>query len=763
MKIFQLLVILLLSFSSLFSQNHFSSLNERFEKSEIAFEGIVLEKESFWNANHSRIYTRNFISVEKSFKGSLPEIITLISQGGEVDNDFQELSHGLTFEVGAEGLFLCKHFDVPNLGESLMINNFDGFVGYQREKLGIKIFDGSTEYNNLRKFYSNFLNPEISNNLNSFELKSTSETIEFDLGSITVNANSLEFDVYAKSSTEGTLFAGGELFLKYSTSLFGSNIVSAQSIAVDKEDVTENASYGLNTFDADSETLQINITANCEKSANLYGLSASVFEKILHFEIDIVDFFEIGSLSLDEFQMEGLVNYYHPRRGCIPFDKIVVPNPIEEFFVLSIIEHDLIVTAGTGSILRIKGTDFGTIKGDVIFKNANTNSNSFPVFTEEEDILIWNDTIINVRVPSRGKIFGGTGNSPAGSGFFKVRKPGTPSMEAQSPQEIEIKYAVHNFRNSSNQAFLTYMGETVDSDGILDNNRTFQLDSSLHFHPQAKTLIDTALCQWINASAIKWDIGPVSEKQIPANNDSTNLILFAQNNQFNGSNAEATAFTPITGTRIEPCSGAVRFIREVDILIREDLSALTPPATGGFHFGRTTPVASNKIDFYSVILHEFGHAHLLRHALPDTKVMFPFIPQGVSRRSINSIDTEGAKAVIDSSNFYLAMFPNCGHAIKNGNMCFSVTSIEEEIKPDLIKVYPNPFNNQLNFEIPLSKNFTFEIFDVIGNRVFQKYFEEQTSNFQITLTEDIPSGIYYVSIRSSDLIYSTKLLKINSL
>lgn len=761
MKNLSLILIFSLAFSSLYSQPHFhfESIEDRFIKADYVLEGVVVEKTGFWNNDKTEIFTRNIIRVKKTYKGEHNEFVEIITQGGIIGDDFQYIFHGKEFQLNSEGIFFCKYFDVPNLSEVLMINGQNGFIGIQKSKTGKKAWDQGKTYENLIKdVFSKFPIPdeEIVANTTQSIFGNAVETIEFDWDNIEiVGTQSVDFDLYAKASTNGLLFGGGDIYLKYSSLLSGSNVSSANNVDVSKEIIIESDNYILSVSDHDSVTLKIEIQADCKNSNELFSLSTD-FEKLCHISLRIIDITQAASIELDEFQMTGQVYYYDFDQGnCVPFDEVLVPNYIEGFNVPMIISHDTILTAGTGFILNIVGTNFDTLKGEVLFKNADKDIGL--MLAEDEDV-VWSDTLIQVRVPSVGD--GGLqgGRPPAGSGFFHIRTV-SPVVDVQSPKPVDILYAVFNFRNPANNSLWGYFGEDNKGDGNENGVLTFRLDSTLHFHAQAKPLTDTALCHWTSVTGVDWELGAVSPVNNTADQDSINLIYFAPSNHFFGETANATAYTKITGFRIIPCSPVVRFVREVDIAIREDLTTLSPPVVGGYHFNRNTNPASNSIDFYSVILHELGHAHLLKHALPDSRVMYPFTPQGTHRRTLNANDIMGGQAVLDTSSLYLGMFPTCATAIQSGGMCIAL-STKDNFEEEKIIAYPNPFYDVINLEIPTLKEFSVVLYNSLGQTVFKENYQYSSPELQIGISDNLFAGLYCLIIKARNQSYSLKLIKL---
>ena len=82
------------------------------QNSTIIAEGKVVAKESFWNNQHSMIYTENKVLVYKLFKGNVvADTIKVLTVGGSVGNESIEASDLLQLNINDIGVFYC----VPNI------------------------------------------------------------------------------------------------------------------------------------------------------------------------------------------------------------------------------------------------------------------------------------------------------------------------------------------------------------------------------------------------------------------------------------------------------------------------------------------------------------------------------------------------------------------------------------------------------------------------------------------------------------------------
>jgi len=84
------------------------SLDEKISRSELIVEGKVTEQKSFWNPQHTMIYTSNTVEVYKLFKGAINiSAIEILTVGGSVGTENITASDLLELSEGNIGVFFC--------------------------------------------------------------------------------------------------------------------------------------------------------------------------------------------------------------------------------------------------------------------------------------------------------------------------------------------------------------------------------------------------------------------------------------------------------------------------------------------------------------------------------------------------------------------------------------------------------------------------------------------------------------------------------
>ena len=107
---------------------------ERTQEATLVIEGEVLDARSFWDASHRRIYTAHRIRVFKVFKGSAAAELTVVTEGGTVDLNRQELTNTLRLfpkEQGVLFLYPAPFKGIETAGQAwAAYGSEQGFIRY---------------------------------------------------------------------------------------------------------------------------------------------------------------------------------------------------------------------------------------------------------------------------------------------------------------------------------------------------------------------------------------------------------------------------------------------------------------------------------------------------------------------------------------------------------------------------------------------------------------------------------------------------------
>ncbi len=135
------------------------SLEDRTRKADIIVEGEVLSQKSFWNTDHTNIYTSNIIRVYKVFKGAVKEQqLELITEGGSVGLKKHVLSTALELYNGQQGIFfLLNEKELATTPSKLAVHtrayaSQQGFIKYDlKDGSAVDVFN---IYPSVKKLYN---------------------------------------------------------------------------------------------------------------------------------------------------------------------------------------------------------------------------------------------------------------------------------------------------------------------------------------------------------------------------------------------------------------------------------------------------------------------------------------------------------------------------------------------------------------------------------------------------------------------------------
>jgi hypothetical protein len=90
---------------------------------------------------------------------------------------------------------------------------------------------------------------------------------------------------------------------------------------------------------------------------------------------------------------------------------------------------------------------------------------------------------------------------------------------------------------------------------------------------------------------------------------------------------------------------------------------------------------------------------------------------------------------------------------------FAFTLGLEEITKAQFKIFPNPANNEINiiFINETKSNTQFEIYDIIGNKVFEKKIDSKIKQATISISQLAP-GVYWYKVKSGNEIIGVERL-----
>ncbi len=300
------------------------------------------------------------------------------------------------------------------------------------------------------------------------------------------------------------------------------------------------------------------------------------------------------------------------------------------------------VTAGTGQVLTINGTGFGSVAGKVEFTGANFSQ---PTFTEAlpGEIQSWTDTQILVVVPGQTRRNGVSNTGAAGTG--PVRITTSTNVQIVSNTSLMVNYSHTN---------LVLQGDNKGSQFRLINDNgsggyTWQYSANFTAIQGAVIAFERAANTWKCEKGANFQFSSTPSPALPENSyslvDGVNTIIFDQ-----ASNPlEAGVLGMAIVKHFTTCQAVNNpniFTNEIDIVFSRNACGLD------WEFGGPeimNPIGLDKIDFVSIALHELGHTLALGHNLNPGTVMFPSIGVNQFVRIPAQLDNDGLQASIQKS------------------------------------------------------------------------------------------------------------------
>ena len=411
------------------------------------------------------------------------------------------------------------------------------------------------------------------------------------------------------------------------------------------------------------------------------------------------------------------------------------------------------VAGGIQQVLEIHGIGFGATRGTgtVFFKNADDGGlTEVPCDTADFlPVVGWSDGLIKLYVPSTDRSFLDTIATPecaAGTGFFRVLT--NDGVSIPSPELIKISYSVlSDYRTFPKQPAL--LGPLAAYEGRF----TFHIDSLVAAYDDGAMIpaIKKALREWTCLTGIDWTLAvdPDYNRLPSAGFDSLCVIGFGP---------LPPDFLALTTNFYGPCP-AYTYTVQSDLVINEDPSIVWFIDTIPEH-----PVPFGQKDFYRVLLHEFGHAHNLRHVI-DPSAMMHFSVNAPRNTELfgDASCHEGGNWVMNESYLHPPAFASCELSpisITTAPFCDGFYSIDEHDVHSRIKLFPNPFESFVSVQSLEKRVRTVTVFDALGALVLQS--SSHATMFVELALSTLQRGIYLIKVDFVDeTSVSTRAIKCN--
>lgn len=280
------------------------------------------------------------------------------------------------------------------------------------------------------------------------------------------------------------------------------------------------------------------------------------------------------------------------------------------------------VSAGTGTVLTISGSNFGPTPGVVRFINANTG-NYFNADTV--DILSWSDTEIEIVVPSRTNAGG-----IAATGNIQVRNGTNETGASSGTLTVDFAYTNFNFLGEK------YGARLADING--DGGLTYTLSNSIcnSGNQNAVNAVGRALRGWRCASGVNWELSTSTTSSTSVALNDVSIITWDVSTALPpGVLGQATSYFGFCNAGADNYF----FLTEVDINLDQGANWYYCDDPGAIPF--------SSYDFQSVVFHEMGHGHQLAHVNHPPAVMHASIANSQIKRTLQAGEAAGAGYVIN--------------------------------------------------------------------------------------------------------------------
>jgi hypothetical protein len=752
-------------------------LEQRIKSSELIIEGRVINSYSYWDGEKKLIYTSNKIEVQSVLKGeATAKIIQIITFGGKVDDIILEAYHFLSLSKEESGIFFCtptqRYVKDNRLKAYDVYAEEQGFLKYFEDGANAPIASHTEKYYSKEKEIFPIIEKivkqkrtELVKNRTKVNLENwllankifspqNDESVFYNFDNPTITGNNfqyLEFDITAKA-TNLFKFEAAKLYIHYDTTAFGTNIVTNGNVAITKENIILSPDYQLAVSDSTNSLVRIDISSI--STSGLYDIGTSG-EKLCHVKLNISNV--VGTLPQILFVqnlMQGNSTLYDSPNNEHFMPYVIATDTINQQWTLMLPPHISYidpnkVSGGTGDFIAIHGNNFGNSAGRISFLDADLG-NGIRTFAGSGDILLWIDSLILVNIYSTDTVFALAGNGKhhsAGSGYLWVEKAGVGGLKDSA--YLEVIFSSMNYRYDAALNWREMPTRYADSSGFAF--LPFQFNNS--FSPAARRAFIKAYKEWQCNTNVAWGLDTVNITgvNIAVEYDGVSTIAF------HSLPAGLAGSTVIWWKNCQNAATTIKYPHSIDMIFDTGVS---------WYIDSTNciPIAdTTHMDFWTVALHELGHAHLLGHVTDKYKVMYykalhyPYD----CKHTLDAADLAGGQYVTNISSADSIYCFTGNQSPMNLVYCSGTSAIFELKEKSDIIIYPKPASSVLYIKLKDEKAILSKImiFDMLGNKLIDAFPPQMRDGIiEIPIENNFNSGIYIIHITTKDGVFTDKIL-----
>ncbi|HXU27098.1 MAG TPA: T9SS type A sorting domain-containing protein, partial [Bacteroidia bacterium] len=610
-----------------------------------------------------------------------------------------------------------------------------------------------------------------------------------------------EFDIIVNSAgTANTYLDFTEVDLTYDTAALGPNVVANNKITVVRGPLFNSNTYADPQSNLAGGVDSISIIFSSNHSAGSWNRTAVTTSTVRLMRVFIevgnrcnhnvnVDFFNTFISGFETWFDNGAGDDPNNSANNISYDNVYyIGNPLNYTkpctggVQITSMSPDSVIAGAwyTGIVnneaeLTINGSGFGgTAKPTVLMRNAVNNSAPFYIALDDYDITSWSNTQIVINVPSvffPSNPFYSNAGYP-GTGLIKVIPNGTTDT-AVSSSPVYIPYALRNVTNGVSKRRVGFAYHLI-ADSLAFHPDTaaydFRFDASTIGNPSVtnancRPLLKQAIHDWQCGLPIRYRIG----RDTTFNDTLGNGISYIT---FKPTLSNAN-FAAETGLKVLQCTSTITYFSN-----EADISFKTNP---GFPWqyenpsnvptGSPTPsLPSSGPDFFSVALHELGHATLMLHVNQTSDLMYYKVPASGVGPYISYDDKNGG---LDNKNWSKTFnFSTCYSTTgaitvpaAGAEICVDPSTGEvgiEDINATQLQltVYPNPAGSYLNvtFKKDKESSNTVKLTNTLGQTIFYRNIGKNEGANEVINLAGFAKGIYILIVTDNQNTITKKII-----